>query len=117
MTEIIVVLLYNTILLFLINKNKYNYYLFTAGLKELKVFVDLASISAGEGDYEIDKVNCLHSATTGYSPLIFSLDQNCDAALFLHRCEEVWKELKADSKLPKKLVRCYMNKTADIHTL
>ncbi|CAG2205787.1 unnamed protein product [Mytilus edulis] len=55
------------------------------------------------GDYEIDKVNCLHSATTGYSPLIFSLDQNCDAALFLHRCEEVWKELKADSKLPKKL--------------
>ncbi|VDI41382.1 Hypothetical predicted protein [Mytilus galloprovincialis] len=75
-----------------------------SGLKELKVFVDLASISAGEGDYEIDKVNCLHSATTGYSPLIFSLDQKCDAALFLHRCEEVWKELKADSKLPKKLV-------------
>ncbi|CAC5418279.1 RNF213 [Mytilus coruscus] len=75
-----------------------------SGLKELKVFVDLASISAGEGDYEIDKVNCLHSATTGYSPLIFSLDQDCDAALFLHRCEEVWKELKADSKLPKKLV-------------
>ncbi|OPL21619.1 hypothetical protein AM593_05982, partial [Mytilus galloprovincialis] len=83
-------------------KNIHNFYMFTAGLKELKVFVDLASISAGEGDYEIDKVNCLHSATTGYSPLIFSLDQNCDAALFLHRCEEVWKELKADSKLPKK---------------
>ncbi|XP_063404431.1 E3 ubiquitin-protein ligase rnf213-alpha-like [Mytilus trossulus] len=75
-----------------------------SGLKELKVFVDLASISAGEGDYEIDKVNCLHSATTGYSPLIFSLNQDCDAAVFLHRCEEVWKELKADSKLPKKLV-------------
>ncbi|CAC5425101.1 RNF213 [Mytilus coruscus] len=75
-----------------------------SGLKELKVFVDLASISAGEGDYEIDKVNCLHSATSGYSPLIFSLDQDCDAAVFLHRCEEVWKELKADPKLPKKLV-------------
>lgn len=81
------------------------------------MFVDLASISAGEGDYEIDKVNCLHSATTGYSPLIFSLDHNCDAADFLHRCEEVWKELKADTKLPEKLVRCFMNKFVDMHKL
>ncbi|XP_069109424.1 E3 ubiquitin-protein ligase RNF213-like [Argopecten irradians] len=45
-----------------------------SGLKELKVFVDLATISAGEGDIEIAKVRCLHSATTGYAPLIFNLN-------------------------------------------
>jgi hypothetical protein len=77
----------------------------TAGLKELKVFVDLASISAGEGDYEIDKVNCLHSATTGYAPLIFSLDLECGTTVFLGKCEEVWKELASNRNLPKKLVR------------
>lgn len=79
--------------------------LILGGIKELKVFVDLAINFAGEGDYEIGKVNCLDTAATGYSPLIFSLDQDCDAAEFLQRCEKVWKELKVDTKLSKKLVR------------
>ncbi|XP_052062678.1 E3 ubiquitin-protein ligase rnf213-alpha-like isoform X2 [Mytilus californianus] len=76
-----------------------------AGLKELKVFVDLASISAGELPYEIAKVNCLHSATTGYAPLIFNLEKKCDTELFLKKCEEVWKELESNCNLPEKLVR------------
>jgi hypothetical protein len=75
-----------------------------AGLKELKVFVDLASISAGEGDMEIAKVNCLHSATTGYAPLIFNLEKECDSKMFLEKCQEVWKELDANPNLPEKLV-------------
>ena len=78
------------------------YYL---GLKELKVFVDLASISAGEGDMEVAKVKCLHAATTGYAPLIFNLDDQCDYNKFLEQCKLVWKELKADPDLPLKLVR------------
>jgi hypothetical protein len=75
-----------------------------AGLQELKVFVDLASISAGEGDMEVAKVKCLHAATTGYAPLIFNLDANCDSKMFLEKCELVWKELASDPKLPQKLV-------------
>ncbi|XP_021363650.1 E3 ubiquitin-protein ligase rnf213-alpha-like, partial [Mizuhopecten yessoensis] len=74
-----------------------------SGLKELKVFVDLASISAGEGDIEIDKVRCLHSATTGYAPLIFNLTDDIGYKDFLKKCEMVWKELDADPNLPKKL--------------
>ncbi|XP_071137099.1 E3 ubiquitin-protein ligase rnf213-alpha-like [Mytilus edulis] len=75
-----------------------------SGLKELKVFVDLASISAGEGDMEIDKVNCLHSATTGYAPLIFNLEKDCNTKIFLNKCQEVWKELLANPELPRKLI-------------
>lgn len=73
-------------------------------LQELKVFVDLASISAGEGDMEVAKVKCLHAATTGYAPLIFNLNANCDSRMFLEKCELVWKELASDPKLPQKLV-------------
>ncbi|CAG2246214.1 RNF213 [Mytilus edulis] len=75
-----------------------------SGLKELKVFVDLASISAGEGDMEIAKVNCLHSATTGYAPLIFNLEKECDTKMFLEKCEVVWKELVPNPQLPQKLL-------------
>ncbi|XP_033741838.1 E3 ubiquitin-protein ligase rnf213-alpha-like [Pecten maximus] len=74
-----------------------------SGLKELKVFVDLATISAGEGDIEIAKVRCLHSATTGYAPLIFNLTDDIGYKDFLNKCELVWKELEADPNLHKKL--------------
>eukprot|EP00105_Crassostrea_gigas_P007930 XP_011422347.1 PREDICTED: E3 ubiquitin-protein ligase rnf213-alpha isoform X2 [Crassostrea gigas] len=72
-------------------------------LKELKVFVDLASISAGEGDLEVARVKLLHAATTGYAPLIFNLDDQCDYIRFLDKCKLVWKELKTDPQLPLKL--------------
>ncbi|KAK3585584.1 hypothetical protein CHS0354_036771 [Potamilus streckersoni] len=74
------------------------------GLKELKVFVDLASISAGEGDIEIAKVNCLHAATTGYASLIFDPDKHYGYKELLDKCQVLWKELKADPNLPKKLL-------------
>ncbi|KAL3881537.1 hypothetical protein ACJMK2_027969, partial [Sinanodonta woodiana] len=74
------------------------------GVKELKVFVDLASISAAEGDLEIDKVNCLHAAITGYAPLIFDLKENSDYKTLLEKCTMVWEALDADPKLPEKLV-------------
>ncbi|VDI23600.1 Hypothetical predicted protein, partial [Mytilus galloprovincialis] len=74
-----------------------------AGLKELKVFVELASMSAGETDIEVDRVQFLHAATTGYAPLIFNLDTRCNDLHFIEMCESVWKELETDSKLPQKL--------------
>ncbi|XP_063403574.1 E3 ubiquitin-protein ligase rnf213-alpha-like [Mytilus trossulus] len=77
------------------------------GLKELKVFVNLASISAGEGDMEIDKVNCLYSATNGYAPLIFNLDIHCNTKSLLDKCQEVWRELSENPELPRKLIDTY----------
>lgn len=72
----------------------------------MKVFLDLASIFAGEGDMEIDKVKCIHTATIGYAPLIFNL-KYCDTKILLDKCQEVWRELLANPTLPRKLV-CYM---------
>lgn len=80
----------------------------TGGLKELNVFVDLASMSAGETDIEVDRAQVLHSAATGYAPLIFSLNETCNDMEFIELCETVWKELETDKKLPKKLV-CFVH--------
>ena len=68
------------------------------------MFVDLAYISAGEGAMNIEKVNCLHAAITGYAPLVFDCDVNCDCNMFLDRCKLVWRELETNPDLPQKLV-------------
>ncbi|XP_052218272.1 E3 ubiquitin-protein ligase rnf213-alpha-like [Dreissena polymorpha] len=76
----------------------------TAGQKELKVFTDLAMMSAGDEPINIWKVQCLHSAVMGYSPLIFEL-QNCNGYMqLLNRCKSVFKELKINPVLPKQMI-------------
>ncbi|XP_061169142.1 E3 ubiquitin-protein ligase RNF213-like [Saccostrea echinata] len=72
-------------------------------LQELNVFADLATMTAGEGDMEVDKVNFLHSATRGYAALIFDLGESCGYTKFIERCKQVWKELAADPNLPEKM--------------
>ncbi|WAR07210.1 RN213-like protein, partial [Mya arenaria] len=75
------------------------------GQKEFKVFIDLAMISAGQEPLSIAKVQCLHSAVLGYSPLIFDLDEtDCDYIRLLDMCKVVWKELAANPNLPKQLL-------------
>ncbi|WAR07197.1 R213A-like protein [Mya arenaria] len=75
------------------------------GQKELKVFVDLAMMSAGEEPMNIAKVQCLHSAVLGYSPLIFDLDETtCNHKSLLDKCNVVWKELAANPNLPEQLL-------------
>jgi hypothetical protein len=76
------------------------------GLKELKVFVDLAIMSAGEEGLNIARVQCLHSAVTGYAPLIFDLQPTSGYEHLLKLCSFVWKELDANPNLPAQLVRC-----------
>ncbi|KAK6169753.1 hypothetical protein SNE40_020742 [Patella caerulea] len=73
------------------------------GLRELKVFIDLAFISAGEGDYEIDKMNCFHAVTYAFAPLIFDLKQDSSFDEVMKKCDLVWKELQNDKNLPQEL--------------
>ncbi|XP_043570814.1 E3 ubiquitin-protein ligase rnf213-alpha-like isoform X1 [Chiloscyllium plagiosum] len=72
-------------------------------LREVKVFVDLASISAGENDMEIDRVACFHDAVMGYSPLIYELQQNTDFEELKTAVYKIQKALKSDPKLSQKL--------------
>ncbi|XP_067914411.1 E3 ubiquitin-protein ligase rnf213-alpha-like isoform X2 [Heterodontus francisci] len=72
-------------------------------LREVKVFVDLASISAGENDMEIDRVACFHDAVMGYSPFIYELQQDTDFEGLKTSVAKIQKALKSDAKLPEKL--------------
>uniref|UniRef100_UPI00398F666A E3 ubiquitin-protein ligase rnf213-alpha-like isoform X2 n=1 Tax=Pristiophorus japonicus TaxID=55135 RepID=UPI00398F666A len=72
-------------------------------LREVKVFVDLASISAGENDMEIDRVACFHDAVMGYSPFIYGLQQNANFDMLMSSVSEIQKALISDPQLPDKL--------------
>ncbi|XP_010769191.1 E3 ubiquitin-protein ligase rnf213-alpha [Notothenia coriiceps] len=72
-------------------------------INELKVFVDLASISAGENDMDVDRVACFHDAVQGYSSMLYELKQDAGFNIFKEVLEKLWKALKNDSKLPDKL--------------
>ncbi|XP_062071742.1 E3 ubiquitin-protein ligase RNF213 isoform X3 [Lepus europaeus] len=74
-----------------------------ADINELKVFVDLASISAGENDIDVDRVACFHDAVQGYAPLLYKLSATADFTVFMDHLRELWKALDNDKHLPKKL--------------
>ncbi|XP_054313830.2 E3 ubiquitin-protein ligase RNF213 isoform X3 [Pongo pygmaeus] len=73
------------------------------GINELKVFVDLASISAGENDIDVDRVACFHDAVQGYASLLFKLDPRVGFSAFVKHLKELWKALDNDQYLPRKL--------------
>ncbi|XP_010616884.1 E3 ubiquitin-protein ligase RNF213 isoform X1 [Fukomys damarensis] len=73
------------------------------GINELKVFVDLASISAGENDIDVDRVACFHDAVQGYACLLYDLDRAAGFKVFMNHLTELWKALDNDPNLPSKL--------------
>ncbi|XP_043383569.1 E3 ubiquitin-protein ligase RNF213 isoform X3 [Chelonia mydas] len=72
-------------------------------INELKVFVDLASISAGENDMDVDRVACFHDAVLGYSSLLYELKRESGFEEFMQCLKKLWKALESDENLPKKL--------------
>lgn len=83
------------------------------GINELKVFVDLASISAGENDIDVDRVACFHDAVQGYAPLLYKLDRSAGFDEFMEQVKELWKALENDQHLPSKLVSLISGSKAD----
>lgn len=69
------------------------------------MFVDLASISAGENDLDVDRVACFHDAVLGYSSMVYELKSDTSFMVFKEVLKKLWKALDNDSNLPKKLVR------------
>ncbi|KAM4598338.1 E3 ubiquitin-protein ligase rnf213-alpha-like [Polymixia lowei] len=72
-------------------------------INELKVFVDLASISAGENDLDVDRVACFHDAVLGYSSMLYDLKPDSGFQAFKEVMKKLWRALENDSNLPKKL--------------
>jgi hypothetical protein len=76
------------------------------GVKDLKIYADLALLSV-EGDEHVGRVTSLHSATIGYSPMIFRIEDINGEIEMMERWNEVWESLKKDEALPQKLVIVY----------
>ncbi|XP_074519497.1 E3 ubiquitin-protein ligase rnf213-beta [Halichoeres trimaculatus] len=72
-------------------------------MSDVKVYVELASISAGENDTEIDQVACFHDAVMGYAPLLYFLSPHAGFEEFMKRAQKVWDTQRRDEKLPDKL--------------
>ncbi|GLD49869.1 E3 ubiquitin-protein ligase rnf213-alpha-like protein, partial [Lates japonicus] len=74
-------------------------------INELKVFVDLASISAGENDLDVDRVACFHDAVLGYSSMLYGLKEDSGFKDFEASLSKLWRALENDSDIPVKLGR------------
>ncbi|KAM3660653.1 E3 ubiquitin-protein ligase RNF213 [Ammospiza maritima maritima] len=72
-------------------------------INELKVFVDLASISAGENDMDVDRVACFHGTVHGYSSLLYELRHDSGFEDFMRCLQKLWRALDSDETLPEKL--------------
>ena len=71
--------------------------------KDLNVFLDLASISAGESAIEIGKLACFQSAVNGFSPLYFDINASSTLQEILFAVQNVFRNIKRDNKLCKSL--------------
>lgn len=74
-------------------------------MNELHRFVSIALHStAGEGDYESDKLATLRTVVTAFEPLIYGLRGDVTYEEFCKKCRSVWDELRKNPRLPYMLV-------------
>ncbi|XP_053495453.1 E3 ubiquitin-protein ligase rnf213-alpha [Ictalurus furcatus] len=72
-------------------------------ISQLKVFVDLATISAGENAMDVDRVACFHDVVQGYSSMLYGLSADSDFYAFKRALQKLWKALESDRDITKKL--------------
>ncbi|KAM6364551.1 LOW QUALITY PROTEIN: E3 ubiquitin-protein ligase rnf213-alpha-like [Pluvialis apricaria] len=70
---------------------------------EIPVFVELASISAGETDMDIDRVRFFRDAMAASAPIIFDLSPTAGFEQFSEALSFIGEAIAKDPKLPKKL--------------
>ena len=80
----------------------YTYYL---GLDDLHNFVSVAlHTTAGESDFDSDRLSNLKKVGNGFGPLIFGLMKNKSFEAFRQGCLAVWENMKSAPDLPEQLV-------------
>ena len=68
------------------------------------MFVDLAMISAGESDVEIDRISFMYTSCRGFSSLIFKLEKQHGFKEVMELCNPVWQAVDTNDNLPRQLV-------------
>ena len=71
------------------------------------MFVDLAMISAGEEDMEIDRISIMHTSCLGFGSLIFGYRPQHGFVDLMRLCKPVWQAFDANSSIEGKLVSCF----------
>ena len=75
------------------------------GIDDLHNFVSVAlHTTAGESDFDSDRLSNLKKVGNGFRPLIFDLMRNKSFSSFRRGCLTVWEALEAAPDLPEKLV-------------
>jgi hypothetical protein len=71
----------------------------------LKTFYELATISAGESDLEVDRVSHFYQSVSGYAPLILDLEmKTCSFTDFLKACRALFAAVERDPHIAQKLI-------------
>ena len=80
------------------------FFFFHTDSKEVKVFVEMMSIAAGESDFEVDRVACFEASCQAFSPIIFDLNEESGFCEFEEACKRTASAITADPKIIEKLV-------------
>ena len=75
-----------------------------ADVSELASFVEVCSGSAGEEEFNMIRLSCLHSVGTNFAALIYGLPDNANFDVFDERCKTVENLLEHNPKLGESLV-------------
>ena len=86
--------------------------------------MELLSISAGESDYEADRVSCLHTVCLELEPIIFQLDLQWGPVKLVECFKGILDKTAKDPTLLKKLVSnqhnplilIYISRYASLHS-
>ena len=75
------------------------------GLDDLHNFVSVAlHTTAGESDFDSDRLSNLKKVGNGFGPLIFGLMKTKSFEAFRQGCLKVWDAMETAPDLPKQLV-------------
>ena len=67
--------------------------------QELKTFMDLGSISAGESDIEVDRLLVIQTALNGFGPLFFDCNENSDFKDIRKAIEKTFDNISKEEKI------------------
>jgi len=76
--------------------------------KEVKHFVEMMSIAAGESAYEVDRVARFEACCQSFSPIIFDLKEDSGFKEFAEACKKTADVLKVDEEIIENLVSFYV---------
>ncbi|XP_066922902.1 E3 ubiquitin-protein ligase rnf213-alpha-like [Clytia hemisphaerica] len=71
--------------------------------KEVKVFVEMMSIAAGESDYEVDRVANFEACCQAFSPIIFELNNKSGFKEFQRACQRTAEAVRNGDGIIEKL--------------